>query len=304
MNNSYLDYSIKNEIKPTRNSNNINVNNSIYSHLNTSSVDKNEQSKLKHNRSLRQILHYDIDFYLHSQKVFEALNNLRSFPLQYIEQLDSLNHNACVDNSGAFIKINKYCLRCTKYDIEDAKEFLIKIAKTKKDNKNHKGETIMWNEKLQHLGMDIIKHLSNSDYSLVKQELDQRISSALSFECESIDFILYDYMDPILSIFVILIENPSLREKLLCNNYHFGSVSCGSFKEVASVILIFLVNRKKNVETEEEYLELDLNDKILESISYKDQIKEGIIIRTEGTKHFVNFCLMDGSIKEEVLYYQ
>ena len=245
------------------------MNCSNLSYLNTSMLEKNDQSKLKNTKSLRQILHNDIDFYLHSQKVFEAINSLRENSWNYIEKLESLKLLALVDNSGAYIKINKYQLRCTIYDIEELKEFLIKI------HNNQKCDTIMWNENIQKVGLDILQNLSNTDYLILKKELDQRLSLALNYKCEFVDFILYDYLDPVFSIFVILIENPDLREKLLCNNLQFGAAACRSFKEVASVLLIILVNKKNDIVIEDKYLDMNIkinDDGDIKENNYKDGI--------------------------------
>jgi len=257
--------------------------------------------ELKKTKSLRQIIHNDVDYYQHSHQVFEALNKIRSSPSKYIDQLEDLKQNAAIDNTGAYIKINDYILRSTKYDIESLKEYLIRISKN--EGTGYKSETIMWSEKLQQVGIDIINNLDDVDYFQVKKDLNKRISHALAYDCDNIDFILYHNLDPVMSVFVLLLENPKLKDKLLCDNYHFGAVSCGSFKEVASVTIVFLINKLYKTVTEEEYLELDLNDRMFEGVLYKDSIRDGVIVESDGAKHVVSFTLVDGSLKEEVFHF-
>jgi len=288
--------SFKSDLRATRNTNLNRNRSSTSSYLNTSCLEKTE--KVKKTKSLRQILHNEVDYYHHSHQVFEALNNLRQFPRIYIEKLEELKKFAEIDNTGAFVKISDYILRCTKYDIEEAKQFLERLLM----NSTYKSETIMWNEKLQQVGTEIVSNLNDVDYLLVKKDLTRRVSSALNYACECLDFVFYHYLDPVLSVLVILLENPKLRDRLLCESFHFGAVSCGSFKEVAAVTIVFLVNKSCQTVAEEEYFELDINDKVFDYISYKSQIKDGVIVESDGFKHVVCFTLVDGTTREEVFY--
>jgi len=224
------------------------------------------------------------------------LNNLRSSPEKYIALLDQYKETLEYDEIGAYIKFNNNILHCSKNDLQETRDFLSRMS-----NRIAKTDTIMWNEKLQQVGSEIINTLKENVY--VKKDLSKKASISVGYDCELIDFMSYHYLDPSLSVLAFLMENPTLKEKLLCENYHFGVVSCGTYKPNAAVTIILLANQIHKTVKEEDYFEIDLNEKIFDNISYRDKIKDGVILRSDGRKHVINFTLNNDTFREETFYF-
>ena len=169
------------------------------------------------------------DLYMHSFDILNALNNIRESPNKYCKDLTNLQ----IRHPGSSDKAN-YEMQLTIEGVNKTKMFLKKISEQNVD-------CIMWNERLFQALNFYANDIINNDncHNLISLLHDDFPNFKI------IDFTSFNYVDPVDSILIFLNENEIVRKKLLCENYHYGAVTCGFNNENNPFCIIVLCIEKE-----------------------------------------------------------
>ena len=97
----------------------------------------------------------------------------------------------------------------------------------------------MWNEDIFQVVNGLIQQL---DYSNNTQFMENIKTSFPNLEFT--DFTLFNYLDTVDTLVMIMNKGEEIRKKLLCKSYHYGAVACGFNNENQTVVKIILAHEK------------------------------------------------------------
>jgi len=166
-------------------------------------------------------------------------------------------------------------------------------------------DNIKWNEDLYTICLKYLNLITKLGYNSAKSmmNLNKTISEYFKGKYKCQEILIHGLFEILMSASLVLIDK-NFFNYIFYDNFTFGASACINYKDQFLYILVLVKKVEDNKDTEKTNEEIDVDsNRFIQGLPYKDKIIKADLIYADGIKHILRLYLIDGSTKEEILYY-